>query len=69
MSARVQTRCRRRGVEVNDGFFLGGVSKDRVLRLKPRIYFDDQRGHLDPLDGVVARVLLPYGVANATPTP
>ncbi len=58
------------GVEVNDGFFLGGVSKDRVLRtLKPHIYFDDQRGHLDPLDGVVARVLLPYGVANATPTP
>ncbi|MCR6704618.1 MAG: 5'-nucleotidase [Cellulomonas sp.] len=66
----VQTRCAAWGVEVNDGFFLGGVSKDRVLRtLKPHIYFDDQRGHLDPLDGVVARVLLPYGVANATPTP
>lgn len=57
------------GVEVNDGFFLGGVSKDRVLRtLKPHIYFDDQRTHLDPLDGVVARVLLPYGIAN-TPVP
>ncbi len=53
------------GVTVNDAFFLGGADKGRVLRvLRPHIFFDDQRGHLDPVAREVASVLVPYGVTN-----
>jgi 5'-nucleotidase len=56
------------GVTVNDAFFLGGAEKGRVLRvLRPHIFFDDQRGHLDPVAREVASVLVPYGVTNETP--
>lgn len=62
------------GVTVNDAFFLGGADKGRVLRvLRPHIFFDDQRGHLDPVAREVASVLVPYGVTNeaqgASPAP
>jgi len=51
---------------VNDAFFLGGVEKAKILRvLRPHIFFDDQRGHLDPIQDAVASVLVPYGVMNA----
>ena len=53
------------GVTVNDAFFLGGAEKGRVLRvLRPHIFFDDQRGHLDPVAREVTSVLVPYGVTN-----
>ncbi|MBD7996997.1 5'-nucleotidase [Oerskovia gallyi] len=53
------------GVTVNDAFFMGGADKGRVLRvLRPHIFFDDQRGHLDPVAREVASVLVPYGVTN-----
>lgn len=53
-------------VQVNDAFFLGGVEKAAVLRvLRPHIYFDDQIDHLEPALGIVAGVLVPYGVASA----
>ncbi|MBB2924121.1 5'-nucleotidase [Cellulomonas cellasea] len=53
-------------VQVNDAFFLGNVRKADVLEvLRPHIYFDDQMSHLEPARGVVASVLVPYGVANA----
>ncbi|MGW6006946.1 5'-nucleotidase [Oerskovia enterophila] len=56
------------GVTVNDAFFLGGADKGRVLRvLRPHIFFDDQRGHLDPVAREVASVLVPYGVTNEAP--
>ncbi len=56
------------GVTVNDAFFLGGADKGRVLRvLRPHIFFDDQRGHLDPVSREVASVLVPYGVTNEAP--
>jgi 5'-nucleotidase len=56
------------GVTVNDAFFLGGAEKGRVLRvLRPHIFFDDQRGHLDPVAREVASVLVPYGVTNEPP--
>lgn len=56
-------------VQVNDAFFLGGVEKARILRvLRPHIFFDDQRGHLDPVREDVASVLVPYGVMNASET-
>lgn len=51
---------------VNDAFFLGGVEKAKILRvLRPHIFFDDQHGHLDPVQHAVASVLVPYGVMNA----
>lgn len=52
-------------VQVNDAFFLGGIEKARVLSvLAPHIYFDDQIGHLEPAQGTVASVLVPYGVMH-----
>lgn len=52
-------------VQVNDAFFLGGIRKADVLQvLRPHIYFDDQLDHLTPAAGVVAGVLVPFGVAN-----
>lgn len=55
-------------VQVNDAFFLGGIEKAAVLKvLRPHIFFDDQINHLEPAQGAVASVLIPYGVANAKP--
>ncbi|MCM0638974.1 5'-nucleotidase [Cellulomonas wangsupingiae] len=55
-------------VQVNDAFFLGGVEKASVLSvLRPHIYFDDQINHLEPAQGLVAGVLVPYGIANEAP--
>jgi len=54
------------GVTVNDAFFLGGVEKASVLEvLKPHIFFDDQRAHLDTASLVVPSVHVPFGIANA----
>lgn len=45
-------------------FFLGGMDKSRVLRImKPHIFFDDQKIHLENLDNIPA-VHIPFGVAN-----
>ncbi|MCP2323368.1 5'-nucleotidase [Hamadaea flava] len=50
------------GVTVNDAFFLGGIEKHRILDvLKPHIFFDDQRLHLQ---SVTPCVHVPFGVAN-----
>jgi 5'-nucleotidase len=52
------------GVEVNEAFFLGGISKDRVLEImRPHIFFDDQMSHLDHLRNVPA-VHIPMGITN-----
>jgi 5'-nucleotidase len=54
------------GVNVNDAFFLGGIEKAKVLSvLRPHIFFDDQRAHLDSAIEHIAGVHIPYGVANA----
>ena len=54
------------GVNVNDAFFLGGIEKSKVLKvLRPHIFFDDQRQHLDTALDHIAGVHIPYGVANA----
>lgn len=53
------------GVTVNDAFFLGGVSKVKVLEiLKPHIFFDDQTKHLLPASTVAPCVHVPFGVTN-----
>lgn len=52
------------GIDVDDAFFLGGIEKSRILSiLKPHIFFDDQMGHLSPLDKIPA-VHIPFGIAN-----
>lgn len=54
------------GVRVNDAFFLGGISKDLILKtLQPHIFFDDQVKHLEPSADVVASVHIPFGVINS----
>jgi 5'-nucleotidase len=51
-------------VEVTEAFFLGGISKDRVLEImRPHIFFDDQMSHLDHLRNVPA-VHIPMGITN-----
>lgn len=56
------------GVTVNDAFFLGGIAKSKVLEvMRPHIFFDDQKSHLDPAAGFTAGVHVPYGVANEDP--
>jgi len=53
------------GVTVNDAFFLGGIDKGVILQvMRPDIYFDDQRGHLESATKHVASVHIPYGIAN-----
>lgn len=52
------------GVEVTEAFFLGGISKDRVLEImRPHIFFDDQMSHLGHLKNVPA-VHIPMGITN-----
>lgn len=48
------------GIKIDEMFFLGGISKDQVLRkFRPHIFFDDQDTHVAPASKVVpsARVL------------
>lgn len=53
------------GVEVDDAFFLGGVSKTGVLNtLKPHIYFDDQLRYLEDHELTTPAVHIPFGVHN-----
>lgn len=59
------TTLREWGFKVDDAFFLGGVAKDRVLRvLQPHIFFDDQDKTLSPVADSVASVLIPSGIMN-----
>lgn len=53
------------GVLVNDAFFLGGIEKGRVLEvLRPHIFFDDQRGHLEGTSKHSPAVHIPFGRLN-----
>lgn len=56
-------------VRVDEAFFMGGVSKTKVLTaFAPHIYFDDQEAHCAPAAGVVptGRVI---GELETCPTP
>lgn len=49
------------GVYVDEAFFLGGVSKDKVLKaFKPHIFFDDQDVHLEAAANLVPSGKVPY---------
>ena len=62
---RVITTLESWGVTTNETFFLGGMSKKRILSiLKPHIFFDDQMAHLTSGSGEIPMVHVPFGVAN-----
>lgn len=62
---RVITTLEHWGVDANEVFFLGGMRKERILTvLKPHMFFDDQRTHLESEGGNVPMVHIPFGVAN-----
>lgn len=62
---RVVTTLKNWGVSPDECFFLGGMEKPRVLSiLKPHVFFDDQRSHLQSSAGNLPMVHVPFGVAN-----
>jgi|SRR5690554_717129 len=62
---RVITTLEHWGVNVNEVFFLGGMEKARILNvLKPHIFFDDQKSHLESGAGDIPMVHIPFGVAS-----
>ncbi len=64
---RVITTLEHWGVSANEIFFLGGMDKDRILsRIKPHMFFDDQKGHLQSKEGNIPMVHIPFGIANNT---
>lgn len=67
---RVVTSLRSWGLRVDETFFLGGVSKERVLEVyKPHIFFDDQIHHLDGAGEHTVGVHVPFGIRNQPQRP
>jgi 5'-nucleotidase len=63
--ARLVTTLKNWGVSVDETFFLGGMDKSRVVSvLRPHIFFDDQRSHLESVAGDIPMVHVPFGIAN-----
>ena len=66
---RVITTLRAWDVYVDAAFFLGGLSKKRILAaLRPHIFFDDQETHTLPASVVVAAGKVPYASSSALHT-
>ncbi|NDI34419.1 5'-nucleotidase [Chengkuizengella sediminis] len=62
---RVISTLRNWGIQVDEAFFLGGINKERVLKVfKPHIFFDDQLGHIEGVAKITPSVHVPFGVAN-----
>ncbi len=62
---RVITTLEDWGVSANETFFLGGMKKERILNvLKPHMFFDDQKTHLESTTGDIPMVHIPFGIAN-----
>lgn len=62
---RVITTLESWGVNANEIFFLGGMKKERILNvLKPHMFFDDQKSHLESDAGDIPMVHIPFGVKN-----
>jgi 5'-nucleotidase len=63
---RVITTLESWGVSADETFFLGGMAKKRILGvLKPHLFFDDQKSHLQSVSGDIAMVHIPFGIANS----
>lgn len=66
---RVIRTLRTWNVRIDETFFLGGVSKDRILAsFSPHIFFDDQHQHCDTAAKLVPTARVPYksGDINST---
>lgn len=62
---RVINTMRDWNITVNEAFFLGGISKGRILEtLRPHIFFDDQKTHLEATASKLPSVHIPFGVTN-----
>ncbi len=62
---RVITTLENWGVSANETFFLGGMEKERILNiLKPHMFFDDQKTHLQSEVGDIPMVHIPFGITN-----
>jgi len=62
---RVVTTLKSWGVSPDESFFLGGMQKSRILTiLKPHMFFDDQRSHLESPAENIPMVHIPFGIAN-----
>ena len=58
---RVIRTLRTWNVRIDETFFLGGVSKDRILAsFSPHIFFDDQHHHCDAAAKLVPTARVPY---------
>lgn len=65
---RVVTTLKEWGVSADESFFLGGMQKSRILTiLRPHMFFDDQRSHLESPAGDIPMVHVPFGIANRNP--
>jgi len=64
---RVINTMRHWGLMANEAFFMGGVEKSKVLEvMKPHMFFDDQRLHLEASSSILPSVHVPFGVTNKT---
>ncbi|MEO3945298.1 5'-nucleotidase [Gorillibacterium sp. CAU 1737] len=62
---RVVTTLRKRGIYVDETFFLGGIDKGRILKVfRPHIFFDDQISHIEGVASISPSAHVPYGVTN-----
>ncbi|MDY7219195.1 5'-nucleotidase [Denitrificimonas sp. JX-1] len=62
---RVINTMRAWGITVNEAFFMGGVEKAKVLDImRPHIFFDDQKLHLEQAASGLPSVHIPFGIAN-----
>jgi len=68
--ARVIRTLRDWGVTIDEAFFLGGVSKDQVLKaFGAQIFFDDQDAHLASASRLVPSGRVPYLSSNSGSDP
>lgn len=52
-------------IMVNQAYFMGGVEKLKVLEvIKPHMFFDDQKLHLQASSAFLPSVHIPFGIAN-----
>jgi len=62
---RVINTMRSWGINVNEAFFMGGVEKSKILEImRPHMFFDDQRLHLESSASILPSVHIPFGVTN-----
>jgi 5'-nucleotidase len=65
---RVIRTLRTWNVRIDETFFLGGVSKDKILEsFSPHIFFDDQHQHCDTAAKLVPTARVPYKSGDIKP--